>query len=183
MARKFCVVVFGTWLLASLSPGTLAFIPLSDMRFSGSAPSALLRHAASAGSVPEMNRRSCSNGVVYATPPHRMREEGNRNVERFSTSSSATPEDLPTAVFAVSGAMTMLPMPAAAAEEVTAFKSSGAADALGTLELGLLVLGLVVRLLYACNPTILRFPAAAICFAMTTPCGRFANALVDTSDA
>lgn len=158
---QFCIVVFGTCLLATLSPGTLAFIPMSDMRFSDSAPSALLRRsAASAASVPEMNRPTYSNGVVYATPPHRMREESNRNVEKYSTSSPATPEDLPRAVLAVSGAMTMLPMPAAGAEEVTAFKSSGAADALGTLELGVLVLGLLVRLLYACNPTILRFPAA-----------------------
>jgi hypothetical protein len=35
--------------------------------------------------------------------------------------------------------------PASAAEEVTAFKSSGAADALGSLELGVLVLGVAVR--------------------------------------
>jgi len=38
-----------------------------------------------------------------------------------------------------------LPVVASASEEVTAFKSSGAADALGSLELGVLVLGFAVR--------------------------------------
>ena len=41
-------------------------------------------------------------------------------------------------------AVAALPL-ASAAEEVTAFKSSGAADALGSLELGVLVLGVAVR--------------------------------------
>ena len=50
----------------------------------------------------------------------------------------------PQAVAAALAAAAMLPL-AAAAEEVTAFKASGAADVLGSLELGVLVLGIAVR--------------------------------------
>jgi hypothetical protein len=52
-----------------------------------------------------------------------------------------------------------LPVVASAAEEVTAFKSSGAADALGSLELGVLVLGVAVSVcIFECV-----YPSIGVC--------------------
>lgn len=78
-------------------------------------------------------------------------QQGDRNLERCATCGRSQLEETRKmgvrvlyAPLAVLVAMPLLPIPAAA-EEVTAFKASGAADALGALELGVLALGLAVR--------------------------------------
>ena len=77
-------------------------------------------------------------------PPLQMSRGVHESEPVRPTADSTRHQSLVFRAVRAAAAVVALPL-ASAAEEVTAFKSSGAADALGSLELGVLVLGFAVR--------------------------------------
>ena len=121
---------------------------------------ALLAAAAAFAPTPAVSRRGCARGRLsdhLSRRPMATMDSGQPAVIRAGAPGGEAVEESaaggnlprlargsPPRLVAAAAAAAAVPL-AAAAEEVTAFKASGAADALGSLELGVLLLGIAVR--------------------------------------